>query len=257
MITPPNTPSPINNFTTFSGISIDGVGLDTAYTHEALTHIRVGAVGSHSARSSWLGWAITDRPVTQTDVQATAERLGRELLASINAEILCVGAMEELRRRFHEAQDKETAARQRSDLSLADFEGGRAMGLAEAIPLLEVVIDRVSPGFAAKAHQPARDRAAAEQASTPPMTHAEGIAALVGAIKDGVGDRADISVMTIGKGGVEVTDVTGDRRARRAESLWSKVQDRVQTLTEEALDTAEMHTSEAYRRIERDGEPTP
>jgi hypothetical protein len=98
------------------------------------------------------------------------------------------------------------------------------MGLAETLPLLEVVIDRVSPGFAAKAHQPARDRAAAEQASTPPMTHAEGIAALVNAIKAGVGDRADISVMTIGKGGVEVTDVTGDRRT---ELLWSKVQDLV------------------------------
>ena len=133
MITAPNTPSPIDNFTTYSSVCINGVSLDLAYGREALTHVRVGAMGSLSAKGSWLGWAITDRPVTQADVMATGERLGRELLASSNAEVLCVGAMEELRRLYHEHKQLETEARRRGDLQGLHFESGQALGLATAL----------------------------------------------------------------------------------------------------------------------------
>ena len=219
MITAPNTPSPIDNFTTYSSVCINGVSLDLAYGREALTHVRVGAMGSLSAKGSWLGWAITDRPVTQADVMATGERLGRELLASINAEVLCVGAMEELRRLYHEHKQLETEARRRGDLQGLHFESGQALGLATALPLLEVIIDRVGTDFADRAHQPQRDRNAAK----PQLTHAEGIAGIVNAIHDGIGDRADIRHMMVRPDGIETVDV--GRAADTA--IWDKIKDLV------------------------------
>lgn len=71
------------------GISIAGVSLNLFYTSEPLTHVVVGSTGDGNRRS-WLGWATTAHPVTQAAVRGTGAQLGRELLAAMNSEVLCI-----------------------------------------------------------------------------------------------------------------------------------------------------------------------
>lgn len=216
----PNTPPPFDSFHTFGSVDVDGVTLDMRYNDGASTHVMIGAAGSHSAGKSWLGWACTDRPVPEARVKETALNLGRTLLAEANSEVLCTNAIEEIRRKAFEARDKADDCRRNANARVAAYWDGIHSGSCNALPLLAVLADRIGVGFADKAHEP--QRIAAEMTSAKPMTHAEETAALVGAIRDGVGDRADISLMVVGKDGAMVSEIQSadrliDGPATRAE----------------------------------------
>lgn len=274
---PPNTPPPANNFHTFGSVDVDGVTLDMRYNSGASTHVMVGAFGSLSRGKSWLGWACTDRPVPEDRIKETAHNLGRVLLAETNSEVLCTDAFEALRREAFEARDKADDCRRNDNARGAAYWDGIHSGACNALPLLAVLADRIGVGFADKAHEPQRKRIAAELANAKPMTHAEETAALVGAIRDGVGDRADISLMVVGKDGVMVSEIqSADRlidgpatraelvgllRAAQAErdrlvaetlrleSDLNKYVSRVQTLTEQGTGMPEL----ARRALLEDG----
>lgn len=175
------------------GVTVDGVSLNMFYTSDALTQVVVGSTGDGNHRS-WLGWAATAEPVTKADVREVGARLGRELLAAMNSEVLCVGAIEELRRRFFAAQAESRAHKAAGRTELAAACDGEASALSGILPLLCVLADRIVPGSADKAHELQRQRNAAE----PPMTFAEGVAATVGAIVDAFGDRAKLAVVVMG-----------------------------------------------------------
>lgn len=225
-IFPVNTPRPVNNLFIHGCVIVNGVSLDASYNSTPSTHVLVGSFASGSAGASWLGWAMTDYPVTQQERDATAQRLGRELLASVNSEVLCVGAMEELRRRHREAGAAEDAAR-KSDRELAAHEGGIQVGLGMALPLLEAVIDRIEPGMTEKAHKPARLRAASE----PPMSPGAATSSLIETIQDTVGARgAEVAVMHVTidtKGGNSDTATVTYTRPTTA---WDRIQSAIASL---------------------------
>ena len=131
------------------GISIAGVSLNLFYTSEPLTHVVVGSTGDGNRRS-WLGWATTAHPVTQAAVRGTGAQLGRELLAAMNSEVLCVGAIEELRRRIFAAQDESRRHNDAGRRELAAACDGEASALAGLLPLVCVLADRIVPGSAAR-----------------------------------------------------------------------------------------------------------
>lgn len=172
-ILPPGSPPPILSAASahvHGGVTVDGVSLSLRYTADPLTHVFVGSAGGdiglgsqYLHKSSWLGWASTAEPVTQADVTATALRLARELLASMNSESLCVAAVEEVRRRYAVARADREAAQRERDERAADYSDGMCVALAAILPLVCVLVDRIGPGFAAKAN-PA---ASVDPAATP------------------------------------------------------------------------------------------
>lgn len=164
------------------GVTVDGVSLSLNFTSDALTHVIVSSSGDGGTTRghSWLGWARTAEPVTQADVNETGARLARELLASMNSEVLCVAAIEEVRRRFFEHQKDQS-----------DAGWGAAGAMSGILPLVCVLVNRIGPEFAEKAHALQTARNAAE----PPMTYAEGVAATLEAIQEGLGDRGEVRVL--------------------------------------------------------------
>lgn len=174
------------------GISVAGVSLNLFYTSSPLTHVVVGSTGDGNRRS-WLGWASTAEPVTQVDVRETGAQLGRELLSAMNSEVLCIGAIEEARRRIFAAQAE---GRFHSDAGRRELQAacdGEASALAGILPLLCVLADRIAPGSADRADDLQRQR----NATQPMMSFAEGVAATVSAIKEAMGERVEVVVLVM------------------------------------------------------------
>lgn len=174
------------------GISVAGVSLNLFYTSEPLTRVVVGSTGDGNRRS-WLGWAATAHPVTQAAVREAGAQLGRELLTAMNSEVICVGAIEELRRRIFAAQDESRRHNDAGRRELAAACDGEASALAGILPLVCVLADRIVPGSAAKADEIQRQRNAAET----PMSFAEGVAATASAIKEALGERAEVVILVM------------------------------------------------------------
>lgn len=189
-IIPPGAAAPVSNLNTRGTVDIDGVTLSLRYSQGPMTHVQVGATDAITGtQTSWLGWASTVTEVPEHEVDATARRLGRELLDFSNTEQLVVECIEELRRmaRYVEGQRERFG----KDRELCTLYKGQQLGLAAALPLIEALADRLGVGLPLKAHALQEARNAAE----PPMSFAQGIAGLVGAIADGLGDRAEIEVL--------------------------------------------------------------
>ncbi len=190
-VIPPGVAAPFSNLTIHGSVIIDGVMLDLRYSHEAMTHVVVGASDAITGqRVSWLGWATTTTEVPQHEVRAVAARLGRELLDFSNTEQIVVEGIEELRRMHRHA---EAESKRAQDRDLRDHYKGVAIGLAGALPLIEVLADRLGVGLAMKAHALQDSRNAAE----PKLTFAQGVAAIAGAIAESLGDRAELAVVVI------------------------------------------------------------
>lgn len=191
-IIPPGGEQPAGNFNVFASVDVDGVDLKLVYSSGPMTQVVVGAGDAITGNKvSWLGWAQTVREVPAHEVDATARRLGRELLDFSNTAELAVECIEELRRmaRYAEGQRERFA----KDRELCTLYKGQTLGLAAALPLLEVLADRLGVGLPQKAHAKQEARNAAE----PPLSFAQGIAGTVGAIADGLGDRAEVEVLVV------------------------------------------------------------
>lgn len=187
--TPPVIPLDPDYGSVRSGVDVRGIGLQLTYTTGPETHLMVCAADPIGGkRASWLGWAVTEAPVAAASVMSTARAMGEQLLTRMADLELATGAAEELHRLYGVATDDGNASKEHRD-----HNRGIALGLAASLQILEVVLDRLGPGLAELAGQPARDRAAAR----PAMSFAEGLAATVAAIHDGIGDRAEVSVLVV------------------------------------------------------------
>lgn len=188
--TPPVIPLDPRYSSVRRGVDVRGVELQLSFTLAPETHVMVCAADPIGGkRISWLGWAVTDQPVVADRVMEIAREMADQLLTRMASVELATAAAEEIRRMHATA----TAAAD-ADQGSRGRNRGIALGLASAMQVLEVVLDRLGPGFAEIAGQPARDRAAA----APEMSFAEGLAATVGAIHDGLGDQAEIAVLVVG-----------------------------------------------------------
>lgn len=198
----PPGPHHFKNLNVHGGVTVDGVSLTLEYSSQAMTHIAVGQHGALlGSPDSWVGWVVTAEPVAKAYVHELAEKMGRDLLGRLNTVDLGTAALENVRALFFKSDAAERAAPAHS--REASYNSGQRSAAAAILQVLCVLLDRLEPGLAEKAHAPqvARNKAQAELDALNPKPWSQHVAEMVGAIDRGIGDKADVSVVVVGSGG--------------------------------------------------------